>query len=60
MNSVKVQQMIETLHNAGWENQPLGYFKTKLKTNGILQNVVSGSSMKQNGVIIVTIEGDLP
>ncbi len=38
----------------------LGYFKTKLKTNGILQNVVSGSSMKQNGVIIVTIEGDLP
>ena len=38
----------------------LGYFKTKLKTKGILQNVVSGSSMKQNGVISVTIEGDLP
>lgn len=38
----------------------LGYFKTKLKTQNILQNVVSGSSMKQNGVITVTIEGDLP
>ena len=38
----------------------LGYFKTKLKTNNILQNVVSGSSVKQNGVITVTIEGDLP
>ena len=38
----------------------LGYFKTKLKTKNILQNVVSGSSMKQNGVISVTIEGDLP
>lgn len=38
----------------------LGYFKTKLKTKNILQNVVSGSSMKQNGVITVTIEGDLP
>ena len=38
----------------------LGYFKTKLKTNNILKDVVSGSSMKQNGVISVTIEGDLP
>ena len=38
----------------------LGYFKTKLKTENILQNVVSGSSMKQDGMIIVTIEGDLP
>ena len=38
----------------------LGYFKTKLKTKNILQNVVSGSSMKQGGVITVTIEGDLP
>lgn len=38
----------------------LGYFKTKLKINNILQNVVSGSSMKQNGIISVTIEGDLP
>ena len=38
----------------------LGYFKTILKTKNILQNVVSGSSMKQDGMIIVTIEGDLP
>lgn len=38
----------------------LGYFKTRLKTENILQNVVSGSSMKQGGMIIVTIEGDLP
>lgn len=38
----------------------LGYFKTRLKTKNILQNVVSGSSMKQDGVITVTIEGDLP
>lgn len=28
MDSVKVKQMIETLHNAGWENQPVGYFKS--------------------------------
>lgn len=38
----------------------LGYFKTRLKTNNILQNVVAGSGMKQNGIISVTIEGDLP
>ena len=38
----------------------LGYFKTKLKTQNILKNVISGSSMKQDEMIIVTIEGDLP
>lgn len=38
----------------------LGYFKTRLKLNGILKNVVSGSSMKQGEYVIVTIEGDLP
>lgn len=37
MDSVKVQQMIETLHNAGWKNQPVGHYKTKV--NG--QNVIS-------------------
>ncbi len=42
------------------EYPALGYFKAKLKTKNILQNVVSGSSMKQDGMIIVTIEGDLP
>ena len=40
--------------------QGLGYFKTKLKTQNILQNVTSGSSIKQSGQVIVTIEGDLP
>lgn len=40
--------------------QGLGYFKTKLQTQNILQNVVAGSGMKQNGIISVTIEGDLP
>ena len=38
----------------------LGYFKTKLQTQNILTNVVSGSGTKQNDVISVTIEGDLP
>ena len=38
----------------------LGYFKTRLKIQNILTNVVSGSGTKQNDVITVTIEGDLP
>ena len=38
----------------------LGYFKTKLQTQNILTNVVSGSGIKQNDIISVTIEGDLP
>ena len=38
----------------------LGYFKTKLQTQNILTNVISGSGTKQNDIISVTIEGDLP
>ena len=38
----------------------LGYFKTRLQTQNILTNVVSGSGTKQNDIISVTIEGDLP
>ena len=38
----------------------LGYFKRKLQINGILQNVVSGSGIKQGDFVTVTIEGDLP
>lgn len=38
----------------------LGYFKTRLKTQKILKDVTSGPSVKQDGVVTVTIEGDLP
>ena len=38
----------------------LGYFKRKLQINGILNNVVSGSGMKQGDFVTVSIEGDLP
>ena len=40
--------------------QGLGFFKRKLQVNGILQNVVSGSGIKQGEYVTVTIEGDLP
>ena len=38
----------------------LGYFVAKLKTDNILTNVVSSSGVKQNGIVKVTIEGELP
>lgn len=38
----------------------LGYFKAKLKTDNILTNVVSTSGVKQDGIVKVTIEGELP
>lgn len=38
----------------------LGYFKAKLKTDNILTNVVSSSGVKQDGIVRVTIEGELP
>ena len=37
-----------------------GYFKTRLKTKNILQNVTSDGGVEEDGFIIVTIEGDLP
>ena len=39
--------------------EQLGYFKAILKTDNILQNVVSDSGVKENGVVKVTIEGDI-
>lgn len=35
-------------------------FKTKLKTEGILKNVVSNTGTMQGGNLTVTIEGELP
>lgn len=38
----------------------LGIFIAKLNQDGILANVVSDTSQKQNGIVIVSIEGELP
>lgn len=40
--------------------EQLGMFKAKLDTEMILTNVISTSGQQENGVIKVTIEGDLP
>lgn len=40
--------------------EQLGYFKAVLDTKGILVDVKSTSGMKDNGLVKVTIEGDLP
>jgi len=40
--------------------EQLGYFKGRLKTDNILTNVISDSGQKQGGVVVVTIEGELP
>jgi len=40
--------------------EQLAYFKTKLKTEGILNNVISDTGTASKGVITVTIEGELP
>ena len=40
--------------------QQIGYFKGVLKVEGILTNVVSDNGLKQDGLVKVTIEGDLP
>ena len=40
--------------------EQLGYFKAKLKSEGILTNVTSSAGDKSGGVITIKIEGDLP
>lgn len=40
--------------------EELGYFKVKLKTDNVLNNVTATSGIKQDGVIKITIEGELP
>lgn len=40
--------------------EQIAYFKTKLKTEGILENVVSDTGTAQGGSLSVTIEGELP
>lgn len=48
------------IHAQASDYDQLGYFKAKLKTDNILTNVVSTSGVKQNGIVKVTIEGELP
>ena len=40
--------------------EQLGYFKAALSTSGYLLNVTSTSGTKTDGVVQITIEGDLP
>lgn len=40
--------------------EQLAFFKTKLTTEGILENVISDTGNSTGGTIKVTIEGDLP
>ena len=42
------------------EYEQLGYFIAKLKNEGILTSVTSTSGEKQNGYVVVTIQGNLP
>ena len=42
------------------EYDPIGYFLGAINNNGILVNAGCSSSVKQNGIIIITIEGDMP
>lgn len=42
------------------EYDPLGYFLAAINTNGILVNAKSNSGVKQNNIVRITIEGDMP
>ncbi len=38
----------------------LGYLAASIKTNGILTNVITTSGQKENNIVTIKIEGDLP
>lgn len=42
------------------EYPQLGYLTTSIKTSGMLTNVISTSGQKENNIITIKIEGDLP
>ncbi len=48
------------IHVQAKEYDPLGYFISAINTKGILENVKSNSSTKTDGVVRITIEGDMP
>ncbi len=52
-NSVTIQAQSE-------DYEQLGYFIATIKTKGILKNVVSSSGIKNDKIVSVTIEGELP
>ena len=69
MYSIPVNVQLTSITNSGTKiiitaqsdkYEPLGIFVAKLGQDGILKNVVSDQSKKQNDVVVVTIEGELP
>lgn len=42
------------------EYDPLGYFLAAIDTKGILVNAKSNNGVKQNNIVRITIEGDMP
>ncbi len=60
LTSIQNTQGTHVVINAEAEQyEQLGYFKAILKTENILANVVSDSAVKENGIVKVTIEGDM-
>ena len=69
MNSIPSNVQLTQITNSGTKiiitaqsdrYEQLGIFIAKLNQDGILTNVVSDTSQKQNEVVTVTIEGELP
>lgn len=69
MNSIPANVQLTAIQNSGTKititaqsdkQDQLGIFIAKLYQDGILRNVVSDTSRKEDDVHIVTIEGELP
>ena len=70
MYSIPVNVQITSIENTSGDNirivaqsdkhEQLGLFTAKLRNDVILKNVVTDSSVRVNGVDVVTIEGELP
>ena len=69
MNSIPVNVQITSINNSdtkvtivaqSHKYEQLGIFVAKLNQDGILSNIVTDKSQKQNNLVVVTIEGELP
>ena len=59
-NSREQNKEMMTINAQSDRYDQLGIFITKITQDGILANVVSNESTKENGVVKVTIKGELP
>lgn len=60
MSSIEQNDEHVVIYAQSDKYEQLGYYKAKIKSDGILLNVTSSGGVKENDIVTIKIEGDLP